>query len=409
MSQFLFLLAFLVAAPPAQAAWNPICDFRRILARFAGQFNTYEDPQDLRRNDRPTALKLAAKEMPPEWLADDRAEGVRYFTAEEKEQSRLYVAKGRLYDSEGMLVNLPVGSLFVMDVRGALYALPPDSGWGIVHHSSFLAGAPVAAAGGIRVRNGIIEKLDNGSGHYAPRKSHLLQVRARLAEQGAELPLNRMFVHGSPKSLADAIDFAAFDKPGAFGSLIPNYDPEDWPAIVAHMQQNPDERVRASAVGLLASNHAHSIDTTVIRGFLEKALSDPEPEVQNEAALALRVWSTMAAPLELYDLTVKVVQGNYSPLAKSEALFTLRRYHGQLRPFELATTTLASDPSLLASSLGSIGQYLQSLRTHPQHGATATVLVSSIRDRLQLIEAGSDKRKADEARWALQELFKQGS
>lgn len=62
--------------------------------------------------------------------------------------------------------------IWVMDEKGNFYAHPwsPNSD---TYHSSFFAGEPVRAAGLIRVNQGIIEMINNESGHYKPSKLHL--------------------------------------------------------------------------------------------------------------------------------------------------------------------------------------------------------------------------------------------
>ncbi len=57
----------------------------------------------------------------------------------------------------------------------------------LLHHTSFLAGAPVACAGRLKVKDGVLEKVDNNSGHYAPPRPLLLQAIARLAELGVDV------------------------------------------------------------------------------------------------------------------------------------------------------------------------------------------------------------------------------
>jgi hypothetical protein len=53
-----------------------------------------------------------------------------------------------------------------------------------VHHSTAVAGGPVAGAGTLRVTNGQIVELDDTSGHYKPQAEHLLQTVEWLRQQG---------------------------------------------------------------------------------------------------------------------------------------------------------------------------------------------------------------------------------
>jgi len=54
-----------------------------------------------------------------------------------------------------------------MSEKGNIY-LSKYSEVGIFHHSSFLSGKPVGAAGEIIIEKGIIKEVTNASGHYQP-------------------------------------------------------------------------------------------------------------------------------------------------------------------------------------------------------------------------------------------------
>jgi hypothetical protein len=51
------------------------------------------------------------------------------------------------------------------------------------HHSSLLAGIPVACAGELEAQNGTLKWLSNKSGHYAPNVDHLLQILHMLQKK----------------------------------------------------------------------------------------------------------------------------------------------------------------------------------------------------------------------------------
>ena len=58
-------------------------------------------------------------------------------------------------------------AIFVMDEFGNFYASNTQA-QGKFHHSSFLAGKPVAAAGELKVENGVLKIITDESGHYWP-------------------------------------------------------------------------------------------------------------------------------------------------------------------------------------------------------------------------------------------------
>lgn len=73
-----------------------------------------------------------------------------------------------------------------MDEYGNIYASKSQA-VGKFHHSSFLAGKPVAAAGEISVKDGIIESVSRKSGHYWPDEDHLAQFMEELGDQGVDI------------------------------------------------------------------------------------------------------------------------------------------------------------------------------------------------------------------------------
>jgi len=120
--------------------------------------------------------------------------GVRYFDEAGREQFRLVVdnqgrlrnaSDGRLFDTtSGVSAHNGAGrAVFVMDTNGNLYASNYHA-VGDFHHSSFLSGGDVASAGEITVRDGVMEGLNNSSGHYRPTPSHHYQARDELLSQG---------------------------------------------------------------------------------------------------------------------------------------------------------------------------------------------------------------------------------
>lgn len=52
------------------------------------------------------------------------------------------------------------------------------------HHCSLFGGAPVAAAGEMSVRNGILLAVTPKSGHYQPRRQKMMNLSSELRYQG---------------------------------------------------------------------------------------------------------------------------------------------------------------------------------------------------------------------------------
>lgn len=121
---------------------------------------------------------------------------VEYLDAEERERFRIFVHRGLLYSVTGRPFDTSHAAsywgsaerrgIFVMDEYGNLYASSKHE-VGRFHHSSFLAGGPVAGAGELAVTIGRLLFLSDRSGHYMPDREHLEQVIARLRKGGVDL------------------------------------------------------------------------------------------------------------------------------------------------------------------------------------------------------------------------------
>lgn len=149
----------------------------------------FRDPVSLHAASKPPSAPLRTKAMTASSLEDDRSLGVNYLMTErERERYRVYASDGRLYDALGIpLDTRNKKAIYVMDRDGNLYVDCEGSGE-VGHHSSFFAGQPVAAAGQLEAMDGVIESIDNASGHYQPPREFLEQAVARLRELGVAVP-----------------------------------------------------------------------------------------------------------------------------------------------------------------------------------------------------------------------------
>jgi hypothetical protein len=95
---------------------------------------------------------------------------VHYLSAAELEATRVFVGPdGRLYRvADGTPFHAPDWAMFVMDRGGNLHALDAATSEisGRLHHSSFFAGAHVAAGGRIKVVYGRMLAMGDQNGHY---------------------------------------------------------------------------------------------------------------------------------------------------------------------------------------------------------------------------------------------------
>jgi hypothetical protein len=116
---------------------------------------------------------------------------VRYFSPQMRAAYRLTLRDGLLFDARGNLFDTaaaPGGrAIFVMDRFGDIYAYPGPSIPGRLHHSSLLAGEPVAMAGDMKATGGRITDLSRETGHYETTLDMLNQFIGRLRWGGADV------------------------------------------------------------------------------------------------------------------------------------------------------------------------------------------------------------------------------
>lgn len=113
---------------------------------------------------------------------------VPYMLASDRKPYLVKVSpQGRL-TQEGFLLNT-LGDpqklfIFVMDGDGNIYSAAKRE---VHHHSSFLAGGPVAAAGHWKVQYGALQYVCNQSGHYQPPFDYTIQVLTELKSRGVDV------------------------------------------------------------------------------------------------------------------------------------------------------------------------------------------------------------------------------
>lgn len=75
--------------------------------------------------------------------------------------------------------------IYVTDCSGKFYVGQKIKGH--FHHSSFLAGGAIRAAGGIKVREGKLLEINPNSGHYKPAQHHFKALIERLVDEGIDI------------------------------------------------------------------------------------------------------------------------------------------------------------------------------------------------------------------------------
>lgn len=141
---------------------------------------------------------------------------VRYLSASEQQAYKVTVRDGKIYDAQGKLFDstskLPFArqgdhqAIFVLSDEGDLFATTQQM-MGHFHHSTFVGGKPVAGAGEMRVKEGVLKHISpDESGHYKPGPELTRQVAEFLKKGGVaidEVPMTARRVPGH--TLSDAL------------------------------------------------------------------------------------------------------------------------------------------------------------------------------------------------------------
>lgn len=123
--------------------------------------------QKIRHEDKPTETKLtkeACREREREQQGD--------LTIEQLQQSKAYFNPPKMYYDQKMTIPVDSKVIFVLSTDDNLYIRKEPHG--IIRqdgftHANFFSGNPIKAAGQMFVRDGIITRIDNESGHYKPK------------------------------------------------------------------------------------------------------------------------------------------------------------------------------------------------------------------------------------------------
>jgi hypothetical protein len=114
--------------------------------------------------------------------------GVPYLLANQRSKYLVTVSVNNRLAQGQFLLNTasgPTGQfIFVMDGDGKIYSASKTE---VTHHSSFLAGGAVAAAGWWRVEYGALLSIRNDSGHYQPPFDYTKQVLVELKKRGMDI------------------------------------------------------------------------------------------------------------------------------------------------------------------------------------------------------------------------------
>ncbi len=136
---------------------------------------------------------------------------VPYMTSIERAAYTVSVHRGLLFRGGRPLDTSDGGGtetyIFVMDADGQIYAAAEDE---VHHHSSFMGGSPVAAAGAMKVYNGQLARINNQSGHYRPTGHHQAQLIGELEKRRANLSmLDPSVLGGAPATRLSPGEFNA--------------------------------------------------------------------------------------------------------------------------------------------------------------------------------------------------------
>ncbi len=111
----------------------------------------------------------------------------RYLNERQAAKYEVFERDGLLVDHRGRPLDSRYLYIYVMNSRGQIFATN-EKQVGIFHHSSFVAGQPIAASGEFRIQGGVLQSITNKSGHYQPTWRQARQFIRELERRGIPVP-----------------------------------------------------------------------------------------------------------------------------------------------------------------------------------------------------------------------------
>lgn len=132
--------------------------------------------------------------------------GTPYLNSQQRQRYLVTLNPWNHLDRDGKLMDsgdaIHSSYIFVMDGDGNIYS---EDKMKVHHHSAFLSGGPVAAAGHWTVWRGIVIDINNESGHYMPPWDYTEQVITELISRGYDASgLVRNYSGGTSSQLTKA-------------------------------------------------------------------------------------------------------------------------------------------------------------------------------------------------------------
>ena len=129
-----------------------------------------------------------------DFVSDLKSQRVKYCNAEERKEWQLTISLGHVLNKSGELYHTGKKETHFSGRGWAIYVIDYEDNWysnthkvGHFHHSSFMSGNPVQAAGEIAVNNGKVIAITNKTGHYKAGQSELAQALLLLKHGGVTL------------------------------------------------------------------------------------------------------------------------------------------------------------------------------------------------------------------------------
>ena len=120
-------------------------------------------------------------------------------TLQKQGLTKVQVVAGLLYHASGDKLDTGALQNYLGQAGVAIYVLSAQGNLHVSnqeyqkrHHSSLLAGIPIASAGEIVVKDGKVTYISNSSGHYLPALDHFLQVLHHLQKRTVDLNATRI-------------------------------------------------------------------------------------------------------------------------------------------------------------------------------------------------------------------------
>lgn len=296
--------------------------------------------------------------------AKDVSHSTIFLTPEERAKYRvnisggLFQKNGKPFDTSNMQSHGKKGfAAYTMNSNGEISVFTHVGMRDKIAHSSMNAGAPVVAAGELKIEKGVIKAITTHSGHYQPGLFTVARALEHLSVNGVDISQAKVITTISP-----SVYFNSIKSKKVF---YPAYNDYMYEAPASQIYKQMDKLIDESVNSINAQMKSYQ------KGGLRTSLFSLKDRVtgstltQDRAKLAAELATELDGEITRFKQEIKGLAPEFLPGKIDELGALITSY--QKRNEELSTTVNKNESSgRLASTMKSFKNKLGELKTHAE-------------------------------------------